>query len=166
MRSQFPHRQSGGPIPHLVIRLLFNGEDKDSFKYFLPTIIHFIKVWQDEKCICFLEMAFLQGSHLPERGCKSAQWEKTEWLDTLGYGSQGEIRVRHRITGWGNAAATAVHPLFCNRGRSGVRARVFWLLIPMSSHYSSLQDRSKKGPPFSSLWSFGNEYQRLKIMNT
>lgn len=101
MRSQFPHRQSGVPIPHLVIRLLFNGEDKDSFKYFLPTIIHFIKVWQDEKCICFLEMAFLQGSHLPERGCKPAQWEKTGWPDTLGYGSQGEIRVCHSITGGG-----------------------------------------------------------------
>lgn len=105
MRSQFPHHQSGGPIPHLVIRLLFNGEDKDSFKYFLPTIIHFIKVWQDEK----LEMAYLQGSHLPERSCKSAQWEKTGWPDTVGYGSQGETWVRPRITGERSAAAAAVH---------------------------------------------------------
>lgn len=64
-------------------------------------------------------MAFLQGFHLPEMGCKSVQWEKIGLSDPFIYGYLSrKAQVFHRFIGGRNVGATD-HPHFFYRGRNG-----------------------------------------------
>lgn len=71
-------------------------------------------------------MAFLQAFHLPEMGCKSAQWEKIGFPDPFRYGSLSkEARVFQRIIGGKNAGTTVPSLLlYRRRNREYLHQRV------------------------------------------